>query len=125
MRPVIIVLLFVLASCGRSAVDNELVGQVKKVVERTPLVCPNYTEVDVSLGVLRNGVGSLSKEDVVLYVADKRHATLLKRAAETGQLVKATYDIQRVSWCRPDHWLTSASLVDDKPFPSVEQTPGK
>src|SRR5579859_447764 len=49
-------------ACGNSSVGNELEGQVKKVVKRTPIFCSDYVEADVSLGVIRNGVGSMSQE---------------------------------------------------------------
>lgn len=114
MRVAIACLLFIVG-CGLSATGNELTGQVKKVVRRTPIICPDYYEADVSLGIIRNGTGSMSKEDVQLYVASDRDAALLKRAAETGQLVKVTYDVQRVGICRPDHWLSSVALVEDRP----------
>jgi hypothetical protein len=104
-------------ACGYSSKDNELVGQVKKVVARTPILCGDYYEVDLSLGVLRNGVGSMSREDVVLYVGDGSLVPFLKRAAESGDPVKVGYDIKRVTWCVPDHWLTSAQ---SPALPSVE-----
>jgi|ERR1043166_1822127 hypothetical protein len=115
MKLLILVFLFLLCviGCGTSASSNELIGQVKKVVRKTPIICPDYDEVDISLGVMRNGVGSLSREDVALFVADAKSVSVLRGAAENGRLVKATYDVQRVGICRPDHWLTSAELIDD------------
>lgn len=101
-----------LTACGLSASDNELVGQVKKVIRKTPIVCPDYDEADISLGVVRNGVGSMSHEDVTLYVTRADDSKLLKRAAETGLLVKVTYDVQRVGICRPSHWLMSVTAID-------------
>lgn len=98
------------AASGLSSSGNELEGQVKKVVRRTPLLCPDYVEVDVSLGILRNGVGSISKEDVQLYVADERMVEVLQRAAKSGAPVTVGYDVQRLGVCRPDHWLTSVAV---------------
>lgn len=100
-----------LAGCGYSAKENEMVGQVKKVVEQTPLICGDYTEADVSLGVLRNGNGSMSKEDVILRVNDPAQKKLLKAAAETGNPVKISYDIKRFVWCGPDHILTNVEYL--------------
>lgn len=113
MRKTVIVISIVLTACGLSSRNNELVGQVKKVVDRTPLVCPDYTEVDISLGVMRNGVGSMSHEDVVLYVA-YQYIDVLKKAAEDGALVKAHYDHHRVSLCQPNDWLVDVSMVEAK-----------
>lgn len=105
-----LVLLLAITACGYSAKGNELVGQVKKVVDKTPLVCGDYAEADVSLGTIRNGVGSMSKEDVTLYIEHDSDIATLKKAAESGQLVKLAYDVRRVTWCVPDHWLTHAEI---------------
>lgn len=105
------VLALALVGCGYSAKENEMVGQVKKVVEQTPLICGDYTEADVSLGVLRDGNGSMSKEDVILRVNGSEDKKLLKDAAESGRPVKITYDIKRFVWCGPDHILTSVSYL--------------
>ena len=113
MRSIIPILF--LAACGYSARSNELVGQVKRVVDKTPIVCGDYVEADVSLGVLRNGVGSMSKEDVDLYVPSDADAKILKGAAESGKIVKIAYDVKRVTWCVPDHWVTHVEVLPDSP----------
>lgn len=122
MKKLLIKLLFPflipVAACGYSSRDNELVGQVKKVVAQTPVLCGDYHEVDISLGVLRNGMGSTSKEDIVLYVANNSDVVLLKRAAEEGFPIKATYSIKRTPWCVPDHWLTSVERLSVTPTPA-------
>lgn len=107
-------ILLAVAACGTSAKNNELVGQVKKVVEQTPLICPDYVEVDVSLGTVRKGVGSMSREDVVLHV-EGADVAALKSAALDGHLVRITYDIQRVHPCTPSHWATSVAVLPDEP----------
>lgn len=108
------------AACGYSSKDNELVGQVKKVVTQTPILCGDYYEADVSLGVLRNGAGSFSKEDVVLYVQNPTHLPLLKQAAEEGFPVKVGYDIKRVTRCVPEHQLTSVTRLSTLPAVAIE-----
>lgn len=112
MKKIAIVALM-LAACGYSSKDSELTGQVKKVQHRTPPICPDYYMVDVSLGVIRNGVGSMSHEDITLYVPSKNDVDALKRAADTGQLVKLTYDVERVVICHPDHEVTGVVLLSD------------
>jgi hypothetical protein len=101
--------------CGYSAKGNEVVGQVKKVVEHTPIICGDYATVDISLGVLRNGNGSMSREDMVLRVDGVAARAFLKEAAETGQPIKVMYNIQRLVICGPDHILTYAELLNDQP----------
>lgn len=104
-------LVLFVSACGYSSVDNELIGQVKKVKKMTPIICPDYVEADISLGIIRNGTGSMSKEDVELNVESYADIELLKGAAESGQLVKVAYDIKRISICVPDHRLTKVELV--------------
>lgn len=101
-----------LTACGYSSTGNALEGQVKKLVHRTPIVCPDYMEADISLGVMRNGVGSLSKEDVLLAVdlADAASITTLKSAAKSGAIVTIGYDVPRISPCWPDHRLRSVAI---------------
>ncbi|MBV9125684.1 MAG: hypothetical protein JO112_20230 [Planctomycetes bacterium] len=98
-------------ACGYSSQQNDLTGQVKKVISRTPLVCPDYTEVDVSMGVLRNGVGSLSKEDLILFVRNPQDIPTLKKAALEGDIVEITYNDFRASICEPTEELTSVQIT--------------
>lgn len=106
-----IMIALTVAACGYSSADNELTGQVKRVKKVTPIVCPDYVEADISLGVMRNGVGSMSTEDVWVLVESYADIQLLDTAAEQGSLVKVRYDVKRVSMCVPDHRLTSVELV--------------
>jgi hypothetical protein len=112
MKTSITIIAILLAACGMKSADNEAVGQVKKIVKKTPLICSDYTEADISLGVLRNGVGSVSREDVELAVDNSDTATIttLRKAAESGAIVKFTYDVKRVSPCWPDHRLLTVEI---------------
>lgn len=94
-----------LGGCGYSARDNEMIGQVKKVMRNTPLICPEYYDVDLSLGVLRNGQGSMSKEDVWLRVMNEADVTKLKDLADRGAIIKVKYDVRRATMCYTDHNL--------------------
>jgi hypothetical protein len=115
MRNVILAVLLVTvpgcSACGMSSRNNELTGQIKRVTRETPILCDDYDEIDVSLGVLRNGNGSVSKEDVNMTVND-HDVPLLKRAAETGAIVKLTYDQRRVTFCTPKAQVTAVVLED-------------
>lgn len=102
---------FVIVGCGYASRDNESIGQVKKITKQTPIICPEYSLVDVSHGVMRNGVGSMSTEDVYYYVPSANHQTILKEATESGALVKIKYDVARLVFCVPDHIVTSVELV--------------
>lgn len=112
MKKIALVALLALGGCGYTAVDNELIGQVKKVTHQTPLVCPDYKAVDISLGVIRGGVGSVSTEDLWLRVLNESDLSLLKAASESGRIVKARYDVRRVVVCYPHHNLTRVVYAD-------------
>jgi hypothetical protein len=112
MRSVVLLVIAVLLTgCGYSSRDNELIGQVKKVVKFTPIICMDYTAVDISLGILRGGVGSMSTQDVWLYVDDRSMEKTLKEANETGALVKIAYDDARWRWCVETKVVRSAKII--------------
>jgi hypothetical protein len=101
-----------LAGCfGNSATDNTLIGQIKKVKRVTPIFCNNRVDVDVSLGIMRNGVGSMSTQDIWLSVPDGDMVTAMEANAATGAPVKITYDTPRVAWCWQDEWATAVEPV--------------
>lgn len=105
------VALLTLAGCGDTSRHNEVIGQAKRVVNQTPLICMDYPAFDLSLGVMRNGTGSMSTQDQWFTVTDDRLLDTLRKAAETGALVKVTYDVRRWAPCSYDHWLTAVEIV--------------
>lgn len=109
MRKLIIVpLCFIMASCGYKSRDNEIIGQVTKIEKHTPLfLCVDFNTVTISLGVTRNGIGSVSHEDLILYVPTEELSKKLKSASEQGKLVKIKYDSARNKLCTPREILTS------------------
>jgi hypothetical protein len=117
MKKLILVLLIIsISGCwGYLAKDNELIGQVKKVEKNTPLICPDYVSADITLGVMKNGTGSLSKEDVWVVVADKDQEKILRQANETGQLVKIKYDQKRCGgnyfFCTYDMFVREVEII--------------
>lgn len=99
-----------LFGCGYISRDTELVGQVKKVTNNTPLLCPDYKTADISLGVMRNGVGSMSTQDVWI-VVDTTQAEVMKAAVETGEIVKITYDMKRITFCTPHYFASKVEII--------------
>jgi hypothetical protein len=87
--------------CGYSSTNNEMVAQPKKIHHTTPILCHNYTELDVSMGVMRNGSGSMSTEDVLLTVNNDKDQIVLQKAIDDGKLVKIHYDEFRFAVCIP------------------------
>jgi hypothetical protein len=100
-----------LSACGKSSMGSEMTGQVKRVNHSTPLICPEYYDADISMGVMRNGVGSMSTADEWMWVPDRTMYAKLKESAESGALVKVTYDIHRIAFCHEEAEITSVELV--------------
>lgn len=84
-------------------------GQVKKVGKETPIFCPDYYEVDISMGVMRNGVGSMSTHDMRLYLMEK-DVEAMKEAAKTSAIVDFSYDTRRFAWCVTSDRMTSFKI---------------
>lgn len=103
--------MLMVTACGYSQVESEAIGQVKKVANVTPILCSPRTDVDISLGVMINGVGSMSSQDIWLTVKDKSQIRILKEANESGKLVKIEYDNARVNWCWQERELTEVEIV--------------
>lgn len=101
------------AVCGLSSKDNVAVGQVKTVHKETPLICKNYCSVDLSLGTMRNGVGSMSTQDRWFIVKYEGSCEKLRAAQESGQLVKVVYNEARETWCAPDAQIVSVESVKE------------
>lgn len=101
-----------LASCGYSSRDNELIGQIKKVKHVTPIICPNWWNADVTLGVMKNGTGSMSTQDVWLRVEDPKLLEAIKNANESGKIVKIKYDTDRVAICVEENLVTSVTILE-------------
>ncbi len=112
MKILSLLLCLIVFGCGYSARQSELIGQVKKVVTVTPIICPDYIAADISLGVIRNGVGSVSREDMFMTITDKTQYNLLKQATESGKLVKITYDSARITLCVPEEQITNVEVLE-------------
>jgi major membrane immunogen (membrane-anchored lipoprotein) len=106
-KMIMLVIAFMLVACGYTSHDNELTGQVKRVIKQTPLLCSNYVYADISLGVIRNGVGSMSSQDMDLTVSNEKDRAALQAASDSGKLVKIKYDRRRVTFCEPEEVITS------------------
>lgn len=111
MRYTLLIAILVLTSCGYSSRDNQMIGQVKKVTHDTPLLCSDRTDADISLGVLRNGVGSMSSQDIWVTVPNESDRKILKEANESGALVKVVYDVMRMTFCQMNHIVKSVEIV--------------
>ena len=106
-------------ACGYSSVDNHMTGQVKKVHHNTPMVCDNYDNADVSLGIMQGGVGSISNHDVQVTVPGQAEFKIMETAAKSGKLVEITFKERRWTTCIDDYVVTEAKLLDS-PAPATE-----
>ena len=97
--------------CGWSGKEITGTGQVKKVGLESNLLCPDYYEVDISLGIMRNGVGSMSTHDQKFFIPDSMLKDF-RTAAEKSSIVNFSYDVRRGGWCVNDHRITSFKVVD-------------
>ena len=97
--------------CGYASRDNEMTGQVKKVINQTPLLCFDRTDVDISLGVMQNGVGSMSHEDIIGTAYDPEVIKTLKIASESGKLVKVVTQHARLRWCASELEITKVEIL--------------
>lgn len=111
-RFAIVVALIALSGCGYSSKDNELVGQIKKTMNNTPFMFPDYKDCDVSLGVIRGNVGSMSNQDVWVRLDTPELFERAKKANETGAIVKITYDAKRFAWYGPERIATKLEVVN-------------
>lgn len=109
---IVIAMALALASCGYTARDGEAIGQAKKTTHATPVFCPNYVAFDLSLGVLRSGVGSMSTQDMWFTVGPGVDLSILSRAVSAGAIVEVTYDTRRVAICTEMHILRSIKIVE-------------
>ena len=116
MRTLTILCLTLLCGCGYTSRGNEAIGQPKKISHDTPIFCSDYDSVDISLGVMRGGVGSMSTQDMWLAFAphnDQKNEDLLVKAIHDGKLVKFTYDYRRLSICQEAPQITGVEIVTD------------
>lgn len=90
-----------------AARDGTLIGQAKKLTLVTPywsFVCPNYYALDVSLGIMQNGTGSISHEDMWLTVINVDDLSEMEVAVKKGSIVKVKYNTRRWFACTEEFY---------------------
>lgn len=105
-------LLLCAVGCGYSHRDNDLVGQPKSVESTTPLLCPDQHILHMSLGVLRNGTGSMSTEDIRINIVDAHLVPALQLAISKGSLITARTNEARFRWCNEEKELVSFQVME-------------
>ncbi len=109
----LIIACLAIVGCGYTSVNNELICQPKKLHNETPMICGDYVDVDVSLGAMVNGVGSMSTQDMWLVVPSADDRKSLQAAIDQGKLVKLTYNERRLQICQnADEVVTSVTVVE-------------
>ncbi len=111
-RCTILIFALWLSGCGYSSVENEAVGQAKKIANATPLLCYDHIDFDMSLGVMRNGTGSMSTEDMWFTLQNPADAEVLKAAVAKGAVVRLQYKVARVTLCIENYIITKVISVE-------------
>lgn len=91
------------------AKDGEVVGQAKSLTLVTPFwssFCPPYYLLDISLGVLQNGAGSMSTGDLTFTILREADLPAIRQAVQAAALVKVRYDTRRLAACTEDYLAT-------------------
>lgn len=101
-----------LAGCGYSHIGGDTVGQAKGLTRTTNLVCSDYFVFDLSLGVMRNGTGSMSKQDMLFTVAPNVDVVALRDAVKRSAIVKPSFHTRRAALCTEDYILTSFEVLE-------------
>lgn len=104
-----------LSSCGYLEVGTKGLAQIKRIHKVTPLLCPDYTLIDVSLGVMQNGAGSMSKEDIEMVVTEDQAKQLDTVLSQGKGIIEMTYSRKRVSFCKEDRVMTGFTVLDAPP----------
>lgn len=110
----LLVLIILTISCGYSHRDNEIVGQPKSVESTTPIFCPEQNILHMSLGVMRNGVGSMSVQDILINIPDSTLVPKLKKVVEEGKIINAKTNEARFRWCNQEKELVSFEVLENK-----------
>jgi hypothetical protein len=112
----ILILCFILlsfVSCGFTERGTKGVVQIKRIHHVTPLICSERIVLDASLGVMQNGVGSMSTQDIDITVSIEQ-SKILERAVESGKLVEIKYSTRRFDFCNRYRILEEVKIMDDK-----------
>ena len=84
------------SSCGYRSLESNELGQAKTVIKTNNLVCPDYYVLHVSLGVMKNGTGSMSNQDTD-YSVDPTRVDIekLRLAVRNGSLIETKFNTRR------------------------------
>lgn len=115
MKKLILLAALITTSCGYSSIDNEAVGQVKKVMNMNPIICPNYKMADIIIGsqqalYIQNASGAAPHTMIVVTPEQDK---ILREASEKGKTVKFTYSQKRLVFCtETDHFMNSVEIIE-------------
>jgi hypothetical protein len=109
MKALLLIVLIMIMGCGYSELGTQVVGQVKGIQKHNPILCDNYKVLDLSLGVMIDGVGSMSTEDKYYNIMTEEQEQTLEKA--TGHIVKITVDEKRFNWCINTSHISKIEIV--------------
>lgn len=99
MKHVLLGAALLLSSCGNSATDIELTGQLKAAGVATNLICPDYFYLDMSMGVIKDGTGSVSKDDIFVTLYGRQEYKKYQELAKVGAIITVHANMRRAAFC--------------------------
>lgn len=115
MKKLILLTTLLATSCGYFSIDNEAVGQVKKVMNMNPIFCSNYKMADIIIGsqqalYIQNASGAAPH---ILIVVTSEQDKILREASEKRKAVKFTYSEKRISFCtETEEFMNSVEIIE-------------
>lgn len=107
-----------LSSCGKSSVDNVMVGQARRLMTKTPLICPNSYSADIFVdGVNTTDDDQWSRIHKWISIPDKEMYDQVKATVGTGAQVKITYDVRRFTYCTNEAMATQVEVLGSPAAP--------
>ena len=106
--------LFCLMGClGYSSKNSESIIQPKSIQMQTPIICPEVPILHGSLGIIRNGRGSISNQDVDMVITNDQDKYKIQTAIDSGYFLNVKYNTKRMVVCNSEHILVDVEIVKE------------
>ncbi len=89
-------------------------GRVKTIMNTTPLLCGDFVDMNISIGVSNSSNSQYYiLDDIWMNLNSPDHIKIAKEAQESGKLVKVTYDYARYAPCRNKSDVTKIEILEN------------
>lgn len=85
---------------------------MKRLHRVTPIFCGDYSVLDANLGVMQDGQGGASIQDIDLEIPEPMVAELAKALENKTLQVEITYSTHRVAFCGQHEVLDSFKVIN-------------